>query len=67
MNSGRFTLNQYDWAKWGKNAAIFFAPALLILLVALQNGVPMHDALIAVYGWGLNTAVDLLRKFIQEG
>jgi len=46
------------------NSAIFLAPALLVFLVAIQSGVPVSEALNAVYLWGLNTLVDLTRKFI---
>lgn len=62
--SNRFTLNRADVEKWVKNAATFLAPAALIFLVAIQSGVPLKDALLAVYTWGLSTAIDLLRKYI---
>jgi hypothetical protein len=62
--SQRFTLNKEDVKKWLKNAAIFFAPALLVFLVAIQAGTPREEALYLVYLWLLNTAIDLTRKFV---
>lgn len=64
--SERFTLNKEDLLKWGKNTLTFLAPALLIFLVAIQSGVPIKEALYSVYLWGLNTSIDLLRKFIAS-
>lgn len=62
--SKKFSLNSEDAKRVLKNAAIFLAPALLIFLVQVQGGVAMSEALNAVYLWGINTAIDLLRKFI---
>ena len=62
--SSRFTLNRTDIEKWLKNAAIFSAPFLLVFLVAIQSGVELKDALVAVYLYALNISIDLLRKFI---
>ena len=53
-----------DWQKWGRNAAIFFAPALLLALVAFQDGATVEEAVWLIRLWILNTAIDLLRKFI---
>ena len=61
--SNRFTLNKTDLLKWGKNALIFLAPALIIFLTAIKSGADMKDALYLVYLWGLNVIIDLLRKF----
>jgi hypothetical protein len=65
MVSKRFTLNKEELLKVGKNALIFLAPALIIFLTAIQSGVSLNDSLYAVYLWGLNTAIDLLRKFSE--
>jgi hypothetical protein len=62
--SERFTLNKEDVKKWLKNTAIFFAPALLVFLVAIQSGTTREEALYLVYLWLLNTAIDLTRKFV---
>ena len=63
--SNRFTLNKTDLLKWGKNALIFLAPALIIFLTAIKSGADLKDALFLVYLWGLNVVIDLLRKFVQ--
>jgi len=65
MTSKRFTFNKEELLKVGKNALIFSAPALIIFLTAIQGGVPIKDALYSVYLWGLNTLIDLLRKFTE--
>lgn len=64
--SEKYSLNNEDLIKVLKNAAIFLAPALLAFLTAIQSGVDFKVAMGAVYLWGLNTSIDLLRKFIQE-
>jgi hypothetical protein len=64
--SERFTLNQQDLRKWAENTWIFLAPALLFFLIQIQAGKSIDDALQAVYIWGLNTVIDLLRKFIAK-
>jgi predicted AAA+ superfamily ATPase len=64
MPSKRFTLNYDDTRKWLKNAAIFLAPALLFFLIQIQAGKPWQEALDALYLWGINTAIDILRKFV---
>lgn len=60
-----FQLNRSDLLKIAKNAAIFSAPAALIFLTIIQKGGSINDAMIAVYGWLLNTAIDTLRKYIS--
>ena len=62
--SAKFTLNETDVQKWLKNSAIFFAPFLLVFLLSVQGGTPVREALNVVYLYGLNTGIDLLRKFI---
>ena len=64
MISSRYELIKQDLQKWGKNTLTFLAPALLIFLLAIQSGVPVKDALISVYLWGLNVSIDLLKKYI---
>ena len=66
IKSEEFQLTKQDVVKWSKNALIFSAPALLVFLTQIQAGVPIDDAMSAVYLWLLNTLVDLVRKFIQE-
>jgi hypothetical protein len=55
-----------DWEKWLRNTAIFGAPFILVFLVAVQSGVPFKDALITMYLYGLNVAIDLVRKFVAN-
>jgi len=64
--SKRFSLNKEDVLKWAKNTLTFLAPALIIFLTAIQSGVPIKEALYSIYLWGLNVAIDLLKKFVQE-
>lgn len=64
--SEKFSLNKEDLKKWGKNTLVFLAPALIIFLTAIQAGVPVKEALYSIYLWGLNVAIDLLKKFVQE-
>lgn len=61
----RFTLDKQDLKKWLTNTAIFLAPALLVFLTALQSGVPLKVALLSVYSYLLNVAIDLLKKFVS--
>ena len=63
--SKRFQLNSADVKKWVTNAAIFFAPALLIFLTAIQAGTPYEQAIYLVYLWLLGSLIDLLRKFVN--
>lgn len=55
-------LNVEDLKRWGMNALIFLAPVIIIFLTAIKSGVNFKDALYLVYLWGLNVAVDFLRK-----
>lgn len=63
--SPRFTFNQADWQKWGKNSLVFAAPFLLVFLVAIQQGTDFKKALYIVYLYALNVIIDWLRKFID--
>jgi len=53
-----------DWQKWAKNTLIFTGPFLLVFLVSIQQGSSLKDALNILYLFALNTAIDLLRKFM---
>lgn len=65
--SKKFTLNNLDWQKMGKNALIFLAPALLVLFAdiakALPNWFEGYYLVIAVYI--LNLVTDFVRKFVS--
>lgn len=66
MQSERFTLNKEDLNKWIHNSLVFLAPAMLLLLTEIQLGKSLDEALVAIKLWALNTAVDLLKKFIAK-
>lgn len=63
--SKRFTLNKEDVTKWLTNTAIFLAPALLVFLTAIQAGMPVKQAMLAVYTYLLNVVIDLLKKYVS--
>lgn len=60
-------LQNLDWVSWLKNAALFLAPAALLFLLSVQGGSSVEQALVYVKLWLLNTAIDVIRKFIQAG
>lgn len=62
--SNKFNLNSADIERVAKNALIFFAPAAILFLTAIQAGSSVQDAASVLYLWGLNTAIDLLRKYV---
>jgi hypothetical protein len=64
--SKRFTLNEQDINKWLKNTAIFLAPAVLLALLAIQQGKGKEEVMAILQLWMLNTAIDITRKFISE-
>lgn len=66
ITSEAYTLIKQDIGKWLKNQAIFILPALLVFLVAVQQGADIKTASYAVYTWGLSAAIDLLRKYISK-
>ena len=53
-----------DWKRWLRNAAIFFAPAFLLALVALQQDATAQEIYWILRLWLINVAIDLTRKFI---
>lgn len=62
----KYTLSSQDYNRIGRNALIFSAPAILLILVGLQAGQSPKELLNVVYLWGINTLIDLTRKFIAE-
>lgn len=64
--SGPYQVSYDDLKKWAVNTAIFLAPAALLFLLALQSGKSFQEALVIIELWGLNTAIDLVRKFIAD-
>lgn len=63
MKSKRYQLNREDLKKWGKNAIIFSAPALVVFFTQLHNGVQWKEAglvaLLVFYG----LMADLFKKW----
>lgn len=66
MTSKKFNLNNEEIKKVVKNALIFAAPAILMFLTVLQSGGTFKEAFVAVQVWTLNTAIDLIRKFMAS-
>lgn len=64
--SEKYALNKSDLKNWSKNLLIFFAPAVLLGLGALQAGFDWKYSLGIFSAAVLNSATDLLRKFIAE-
>lgn len=65
--SKRFTLNEQDIQKWLKNAGLFLAPAVLLALLSVQQGKSLEEVYMIMRLWAINTAIDLLRKWISQG
>lgn len=69
--SKQFTLNQTDWKRWGKNAFIFCAPALIVLLGNVQDSLPQvthffkNPANAAIFIFTVERAIDLGRKYLN--
>ena len=63
IRSGRFQFNRYDFEKWWRNTLIFLSPALIVFLTQIKLGVPIKEALGALYVWILGIVLDWLRKF----
>jgi hypothetical protein len=62
MNKIKAFFTSEKFIKWAKNSLVFLAPALVIFLTAIQNGVPVKQAMYSVYLWGLNVLIDALKK-----
>lgn len=61
--SAQYKLDKKDLKKWAKNTLIFLAPAIILFLGELQRGADVKEAMSVIYLWGINTAIDLLRKY----
>lgn len=66
MTSKKFSISKEEALKWMGNAAIFFAPAALVFLLALQSGADLETAAYTLYLWGLNVSIDFLRKYVSQ-
>ena len=64
--SKRFTLNKDDVKRWLKNALIFSAPALLMLLADVLKALPdwVSGPWLLAAMFVVNQLVDLIRKYI---
>ena len=60
------SIRKEDVLKWGRNALIFAAPALLVLLASFRELIPME----AVWGvlalYILNLVTDFFRKWLNQ-
>lgn len=65
MTSIKGQINREEAIKWVNNSLTFLAPALIVFLMAIQNGVPWQQALYSVYLWSLNISIDFLKKLSQ--
>ena len=66
MDSKRFQLNKADVRKWLRNTALFLAPLAILVLAGLQQGATIEELAPLAYLWLLNTALDLVRKFVRD-
>ena len=66
MESKKFTLNWEDVKKVAKNALIFAAPAILVLLADVVKALPswFSGAWLIILLWIVNLITDAIRKFI---
>lgn len=62
----RYTLTTTNYKSIARNALIFSAPAILLILTSLQAGKSWADIQGIVYLWLLNTLTDTIRKFIAK-
>lgn len=62
--SKRFQFNRQDGWNWAKNALIFAAPALLVLLGDLKQYLPEGTANGVIALYTLNVLTDFMKKLI---
>jgi len=62
--SKQFSLNGVDFQRIFKNAVIFLAPALIVLIASFQDIVPKDASWAVVALFVLNVVTDLIRKFV---
>lgn len=67
MPSKRFTVNWLDVQNILRNALIFLAPVLILVLEALRQGRGWDEIVVIFQLWGMNVALDFLRKFASRG
>lgn len=62
----RFSMTHDQWASFGKSLWKYTAPLLLMFLLAIQDGKPVQDALLLVYGAALQVAISFVSKFVSK-
>ena len=67
MESEKFTLNKTDLGRIGKNAFVFMAPAILLLLADLVKALPdwLDGPYLIIAMWLVNITTDGVRKFVS--
>lgn len=65
--SNRWTVNWDDVRNIARNALIFLAPVLILVLEAVRQGKGWDEIVIIFQLWGMNVALDFLRKFVAKG
>ena len=65
--SKRFTLNSLHYKRSLRNALVFAAPALLVLLADVLKALPtwIEGPYLVVALWLVNWVTDLIRKYVQ--
>lgn len=58
----RGQMNTTDWKSLGKAVLKYFSPVILVFLLALQQGVPLKQALYLVYAGLLQLAINFVSK-----
>ena len=66
LMSAQYRLDTNEVQRVGRNALLFLAPAIILALGALQAGKTWEDIQYILYLWLINTATDLLRKFMAD-
>ena len=66
ITSQKYQLISEDLKSWAKNALVFAAPALLVLLASFKDIVPADWKYAALFLWALNEAAALLKKWLEQ-
>ena len=61
----QFSLNRQDLIEWGKNALLFLAPTLVVLLGSFTQVVPSEWQYSAITLYILNRITALLKLYVQ--
>jgi len=55
-------LNKQDWKEIGRQLLKYTSPLILVFLIALQQNVPLKEALYLVYGAALQVGINFFSK-----